>query len=252
MRNTKCTSCKQEFHSFEIENWKENKFPCPYCGILYSNSPDGERQLRILQDELFIENISFSQRDKILSKMYVLLLGYAKHIHLKSFSNSKYDPDLVELYCHNSAREVIEMFLRKEGFNISKSFGGYLKDKLTHYIYTDRETTGYIRVENEIEDKNGKELQENERKEFTYNDTFKYLTSTNIDEIVSSIDSCLIDEAISKKENYLYMIILKNIVQGDLSEPQSYISTFGIGSLDKWNIFISRIKKQIKRGMEIE
>ena len=134
----KCKNCNTKFHKLGVHG------ECPKCNTKYSTiTNQSELRLRELQ-EMYLELKSKNlNTNNVIECIYSIFKSYSKSIYLKSFSNESYDPTTIDSYCHDASILIIESFILKDGYQISKSFGGALKQKLFEVIHGKKFNFGY-------------------------------------------------------------------------------------------------------------
>lgn len=235
----KCTNCDYEYKPPVDKEWRIT-CKCPSCGVIYSHLPLHERELRVMMDSYFTQSDE-TIKSNILSDMYIYMQKVARSIHYKYYSHVCYDPKLIELYTHYAASEVVSMFIRKDGFKVSKSFSSYIKDKLTEIIFDPDKTTGFVSSEKETDD----DLSEDRREKFSSKDNSILLTKAEIDKIISRVDEVIIDPTISFRENLLFIKILTLLIDKISVNKDEVFKVFKVGSPEKYDKWEKRIKKAI-------
>jgi len=135
-RPTTCRYCDHQFHITNRVAWEENKHPCPSCGEIWSDKPETERMLMILQDEYFKK-----RSDKVMKQMIILLTSYCGSIIKKGFSNKIQEPGKLDYYTHMAVSSLIEGYLdpNKPDFRVEGSFKGMLFPRIQAAIWGKQE-----------------------------------------------------------------------------------------------------------------
>jgi hypothetical protein len=133
-RPTTCKYCKHQFHVQDRIKWEKEKHPCPLCSEIWSDKPETERMLMILQDEYFKK-----RSEKILNEMIKILQSYCSSIIKKFFSNKIQEPGKLEYYTHTAVASMVEHYLKNMDFKVEGSFKGMLFPRIQAAIWGKQE-----------------------------------------------------------------------------------------------------------------
>jgi hypothetical protein len=238
----KCKNCEHIF--LKLDNLQGQ---CPKCNTKYSTiTNESELKLRNLQEEYISRLNDKLDTSNVLDNMYLILKSYSKSIYLKNYITYCYEPDTIDSYCHDASVLLIEAFVIRDGFKISRSFGSLLKRKLHEVIFGNKFNIGYHKEDN-------KEINDSELNNVTANENSKLEISIvhklDFDKLSNKLKNTLIDNQLDEKENYIYIIMLRHLINGKKINPNDYIIQFKIGSIDNWNNFYNRVFKSIKESI---
>jgi Zn-finger nucleic acid-binding protein len=139
-RPTTCRYCGHAFHVKDHVTWEEEKHPCPSCAEIWSDKPETERMLMILQDEyLEVRPSNQKKADKILSEMFKLMFSYCESLFKKNFSNAIQQPGKLEEVTQWAVSRLTEEFLKRPDFKVNGSFKGMLFPKMQEALYGKQE-----------------------------------------------------------------------------------------------------------------
>jgi len=120
--SSQCINCE----AIVEYNRQEKPKNCPNCGYGDNNyewkKPPTETQLFIIQNKYLK-----TKDKKYLDEMYLLLRDYAEGKIKKSLNGLiHYDIEKLSEKAHDAATQFIEYYLKKPGFRVDFSFGGFL------------------------------------------------------------------------------------------------------------------------------
>lgn len=155
-RIVKCKRCDS---SFEVENkkeWHDNKLPCPNCGELYCVFPPSEAKLRVYQDQFFDCITDYEQSNRIISKMYEILIPYTESLIKRYFRRYVQGNTSISDIAYMSVCNMIGDFLEtREGrkkYKVRISFAGQLKLEIMDTLFGKKaKGTGMYKVTQKLQ-----------------------------------------------------------------------------------------------------
>ena len=246
-RYTQCKLCK---HQFKHENnddrvvWQNTQYQCPSCKEKYCNMPKTERDLHTLQDIFVID-----KDEKVLNRMYYILISYGKSLFLKTFRNFVFHEEDVKYYVENAVSLFIEENYYYKNRRITISFGGMLIFKLKQALYGKMEsTTNAISIDYKLADNNTIQY-EDKKNNFSYieDEYDQQLLIKNLFEIITEISKY----SDNPKENWMReQALCLHLVNGEKYADRFFRLYNKEGKLI-YMYTLDVLKRQLKKSIEI-
>lgn len=138
-RVVKCKRCNT---TFEVENkkvWHDNKLPCKNCGESYCVFPPSEAKLRVYQDQFFDCITDYKRSDRIIAKMYEILIPYTESLVKRYFRRYIQGDTSISDVAYMSVCNMIGDFLGvregKKTYKVKISFAGQLKLEIVDTLF---------------------------------------------------------------------------------------------------------------------
>ena len=208
-RPTTCRYCKHKFHVTDKIIWEQEKHTCPECAEIWSDKPETERMLMILQDEYFKK-----RSRKILDEMVNLLTSYCESLIKKSFSNKIQEPGKCEYFAHAAVSFLIEGYLNPDTpeFRVQSSFAGMLFPKIQQAIFGKQEyDCAHETLDFEFEDGNQVVYEDNKKSIFN-----SLQDRHSKEQLISKLCELIfgIENYCTQEENYIILLNIRNYIIG--------------------------------------
>lgn len=240
-RPNTCKYCGHQYHVQNRAQWEEEKHPCPECGEIWSDKPETERMLMILQDEFFAKNRS----QKVLSQMVEIMYSYCASIIKKNFSNMIQEPGKLENYVQWAVSRLTEEYLKRPDFKVNGSFKGMLFPKIQEAIWGKQEHAAADEtIDFEFDD--GHKVSYSDDKKSVVESIQDYHSK---EQLVNNICDLIfgISEYCTEEEDYIRMINVRNYILGGEQYTDKFFSLYGRVGKEKFLDTLNILKQELER-----
>lgn len=241
-----CTKCGCTFtlNNEEKHRWWVTYMKCPSCNIKYCCLDKTETDLRLFQDEYYLND-----RDtKFLEKMYHILVPYSRSMIIKK--TVQMDNEDLNYYAHTTAWYLLERYYNERVFYISSSFGAALGWKIVQSLYSKSEKPLYsdhMSLDYEYTD-NGKDMYNI----VSYNngiDPERYyekqedltILKNSLMKIIDKVD----EYSTSKLENLMRLIAIRNFLRHGQKNVDKLFSKYGRDGKILYDMTLEILKSEL-------